>query len=63
MSGEKSKAGGEFFKHSERPDGTRDLYHGDIGGGTHGHAVIDKNGNVKYVRESDGRVIADDKIK
>ena len=63
MSDEKSKAGGEFFKHRERPEGTRDLYHGELGGDAHGHAVIDKNGNVKYLRESDGRVIADDKIK
>lgn len=63
MSGEKSKVGDEFFKHKERTDGARDLYHGDLGGAAHGHAVIDKNGNVKYLRESDGHVIADDKIK
>ncbi len=63
MGNDKGKAGGEFFKHKERSDGTRDLYYGDIGSSDHGHAVIDKSGNVKFIRESDGRVIANDKIK
>ncbi len=59
MAKEKSKAGGEFFTHKERSDGTRDLYYGPEGSSDHGHAVIDKNGNPTYIRESDGRVIAD----
>ena len=63
MGGDKSKAGGEFFKHKERSDGTRELYYGDIGAGNHGHAVIDKSGNVKFLRESNGHIIANDKIK
>jgi len=62
MSGEKSKAGGEFFRHKERADGTRDLYFGELGADDHGHAVI-KNGNVKFLRESDGRIVANDRIK
>lgn len=61
MSTEKSKAGGEFFTHTERSDGTRDLYFGKIGDKDHGHAVIEKNGNVRYLRESDGRTVADDR--
>ena len=60
MKGPESKAGGEFFRHVERADGTRDLYFGELGGSTYGHAVIDSGGNVKFVRESDGHVVADD---
>ncbi len=59
MSEGNSKAGGEFFHHKERPDGTRDLYFGKLGAKDHGHAVIDDNGNVVFLRESDGRTIAD----
>ena len=63
MSGDKNKVGEEFFKHSERKDGTRDLYYGEVGSEEHGHAVIDKSGNVRFIRESDGRIVADDKAK
>jgi|GEM_PF-5197129 len=58
--GESSKAGNEFFKHTERSDGTRDLFYGKISDSEHGHAVIDPNGIPKFIRESDGRIIADD---
>jgi len=58
---EKSKTNSEFFSHKERKDGTKDLYFGKLGDKEHGHAIIDKDGKVNYLRESDGRIIADDK--
>ena len=64
MSGpfDKSFAGGEFFKNKERDDGTRDLFFGQTKGEKHGHAVFYKNGNLRFLRESDGSIIADDSI-
>lgn len=57
-----SQAGGEFFVQKERVDGTRDLIFGDIGSSDHGHAVLDRNGNPKFIREKDGRIIADERL-
>lgn len=61
MPREKSKTDREWFSHRERADGTRDLSFGDHSSEGKGHAVIDKNGTVKYLREKDGRTIADDR--
>lgn len=62
MNKEKSQTNSEFFVHSERKNGTRDLYFGNIGDSQHGHAVIGKNGNIKYLRESDESVKTNDRI-
>jgi len=51
---------GETLIHRERPDGTRDLFHGPTGSSAHGHAVLDPMGNPRYEREISGRVIVDD---
>lgn len=51
---------GETFVHREREDGTRDLNFGPTGSELEGHAVLGKDGNLRYLRESDGRVVADD---
>ena len=51
----------ETFVHREREDGTRDLHFGQTGSELEGHAVIDPNGNPRYLRETDGHVIADDR--
>ena len=49
----------EWLKHSNRPNGDRSLVFGDRDPeADHGHAVIDKNGNLKYLRDKDGTVIA-----
>lgn len=61
MPREESKTDKEWFSHRERADGTCDLSFGDRSGEGKGHAVIDKSGNVKYLREKDGRRIADDR--
>lgn len=60
---EKSKSSSEFFVHEEKLDGSRNLYFGKMHDKIHGHAILDANGNVRYVRESDGRIIADDNMK
>ena len=60
MSNDKSYANGEFFKHIEREDGTRELLFGETGAENHGHAVLDQHGNVQYLREQDGHVVAND---
>jgi hypothetical protein len=57
----RSDAGGEFFRHRERADGNRELLFGPLGQADHGHAVLDRSGRVKFLREVDGRVIADDR--
>jgi hypothetical protein len=57
----RSNAGGEFFRHQERNDGTRDLFFGPPGQQDHGHAVIDRFGRVKFLRETNGRIVADDR--
>ena len=57
----RSDAGGEFFRHRERADGNRELLFGTLGQTNHGHAVIDRAGRMKLIREVDGRIIADDK--
>ena len=50
-----SNTDNEFFHHKERKDGTRDLFYGPKGKDKHNHAVIDENGNVKFLRE-DGQI-------
>ena len=60
MPREESRTSGEWFSHRERADGTRDLSYGDRSGGGKGHAIIDPSGNVKFLREKDGRTIAND---
>ena len=54
---------GETFVRWERADGTRDLKFGETGSLLPGHAVLRENGIPAYIRDTDGRVIADDKIK
>lgn len=56
---------GETLKHRERSDGTRDLF---IWNGNttdrsddHQHNVIDSNGNPRFIRDFNRRVIADDR--
>jgi len=51
---------GEKLIHRDRPDGTRDLLIIPPDGSDHGHAVLDPSGNPRYIRETDGRVVADD---
>lgn len=52
---------GEFFKHEENSDGTRDLFSGKAGLKDHDHAVFDSTGNLKFLRE-DGFIKADDSL-
>ena len=56
---------GEMLIHRERDDGTRDLIieNPSVGatGCDHFHAVLEKNGNVEYLREMFGNLIADKK--
>lgn len=59
---DRSDAGGEFFRHRERSDGMRELLWGPPGVQEHGKAVLDQSGNVAFIREVDGRVIADDRL-
>jgi hypothetical protein len=54
---------GETLIHRDRPDGKKDLFWGPTGKSEHGHAVIKPNGNPSFIRDTDGRVIADDKFK
>lgn len=58
---DKIEIGNEFFKHLQRDDGTRDLIFGEIGEQNHGHAVIDRFGRVEFLRETDGRVVCDNR--
>ncbi len=51
---------GETLVTFERADGTRDLKFGDTGSSLPGHAVLRENGTPAYIRDTDGRVIADD---
>ena len=53
---------GETFVHRDRDDGKRDLKFGETGSSLPGHAVLGESGNVHFLRESDGRVIADDSL-
>jgi len=48
---------GQFYRHVERENGTRDLFYGPVGQQDHNHAVIDPMGRPLYIRE-DGQVIA-----
>ena len=51
----------EWLKHSERPNGDRSLTFGDRDPeADHGHAVFDAIGNLKYIRDKDGTVTAND---
>ena len=56
-----SRAGDEFFRHRTRLDGKRDLFFGPEGEKEHGHAVIGPTGGVQFLRETDGRVVCDDR--
>jgi hypothetical protein len=58
----KSSAGESFYSHTTKANGDRSLVYGEKGAPTHNHAVIDENGNIKYLRE-DGKVIADDSLQ
>ena len=40
-------------------DGDTDNYFGPKGQDGHGHAVVDQDGNVKYLRDPDGTVLID----
>lgn len=50
----------EIFVHRDRADGKRDLKFGDTGTNLEGHAVLGQNGNPSFIRDTDGRIIADD---
>lgn len=52
---------GETLVHRDRKDGMRDLKYGETGSSLPGHSVLNQNGNPAYIRDTDGRVIADDK--
>ena len=54
---------GETFVHRER-EGRRELLFGIYGnqGGNHGHAVWN-NDRLAFLRERDGRVVADDRLR
>ena len=54
---------GETFVHRERED-RRELLFGIHGhrGGSHGHAVWN-NDRLSFLRERDGRVVADDRLR
>lgn len=53
---------GETFLHRDRDDGKRDLKFGKTGSSLPGHAVISQSGNVDYLRDSSGHVVADDNL-
>ena len=57
---------GETLKHVTRPDGTRELFvwQGDTTARNvdHQHNVLNPNGNPRYIRDFNRRVIADDRI-
>ena len=53
---------GETLVHLTREDGTRDLFFSEKGSSVHGHAVLNKTGNPKYLRDTDGHVVADDQL-
>ncbi len=56
-----SRAGGEFFRHLEKPNGDRHLIFGKPGDLDHGHVVLDPYGRPKYIRETDGRIVCNDR--
>ncbi|NOT01207.1 MAG: hypothetical protein HOP29_11330 [Phycisphaerales bacterium] len=66
MSGETfyNPVSGETLKHSERADGTRDLFvwRGETTNRSddHQHSVLNPEGSVRFIRDFDRRVIADD---
>jgi len=51
---------GETLVRQERADGKHDLFV-ETGRGRHGHSVLDSNGNPSFIRDTDGRIIADDR--
>jgi hypothetical protein len=53
---------GETFVHRDRDDGKRDLKFGETGSSLLGHAVFGKDNTLDFLRETDGRVVADDRI-
>ena len=53
---------GETFVHRDRADGMRDLKFGETGSSLPGHAVLDQNGIPSFIRDTDGRVIANDSL-
>lgn len=54
---------GETLIHQERDDGLRDLkiVRTGVSGDRGGHSVLYPSGIPSYIRDTDGRVIADDK--
>jgi len=66
MSGEKivfhNPSSGETLVHRNRADGMRDLKFGETGTCLPGHAVLNQNGTPAFIRDTDGRVIADDRL-
>lgn len=52
---------GETLVHRDRKDGMRGLKYGETGTSLRGHVVLNQNGNPVYIRDKDGRVIANDK--
>jgi len=52
---------GETLVHRDRNDGMRDLKFGETGTSLPGHVVLRQDGTPAFIRDVDGRVIADDK--
>lgn len=52
---------GETLVHRDKADGKRDLKYGETGSWLPGHTVLNQNGIPSYIRDTDGRVIANDK--
>lgn len=52
---------GETFVHRDRDDGMRDLKFGETGTQLSGHVVLNQDGGMVYLRETDNHVVADDR--
>lgn len=46
----------EVFRANQRADGKTDNYFGNSGDKSHGHAVVKENGEVVYLRDTDGNI-------
>jgi hypothetical protein len=53
---------GETLVHRDRADGKRDLKFGETGTNLEGHAVLDQSGMPSFIRDTDGRIIANDRL-
>jgi len=53
---------GETFVHRDRADGMRDLKFGETRTHLEGHTVLDQSGIPSFIRDIDGRIIADDRL-